>query len=98
VQPDDLVILANAYRNRAGIELEWGRWGTAIADATAAIDLEPDDDDTLAWLHRIRGVAYMHRGRDDLAAPDFGAVAELSPDSAPGAWVQDQLREIESLG
>lgn len=58
--PTSDVVLARVVRANA-------RWGMgqldAVADATAAIDLEPEDTGMLAWAHSTRGGAYTEMGR-----------------------------------
>jgi tetratricopeptide (TPR) repeat protein len=51
----------------------------AVADVTAAIDLEPDDIDTLALAYVNRSIALSKLERTDEAVADLRIVVELVP-------------------
>jgi tetratricopeptide (TPR) repeat protein len=74
-----------------------GRFGEAVDDATAAIDLNPEDTEILALAHVTRGVALANLGRFGEAEPDLRAVVELLPASDERAqFARDALEELDA--
>ena len=68
----------SAYLIRS-IAVQLERVEEAIADATAAIDLQPDDIDILAQAYVNRSIALSILQRTDEAVADLRMVLELLP-------------------
>jgi tetratricopeptide (TPR) repeat protein len=67
-----------AYRRRAELLIQLGRWDEAISDLTKAIKIHPQE----AQLRILRGQAYLLRGQKDdaiQARQDFAQVLADSP-------------------
>ena len=77
--PDDHDALAVAYFNRSIAHFQQGRIEDALADETAAIELDPSDLNLLAILHlnRSREYSYLDKADDAIAAAT--AAIELEP-------------------
>lgn len=73
--PSDKHNLAIAYVNRAIARSLTGDQESALADFTAAIELDPGS--SLAYYNR--GNLYLDTGRYDLAIADFTAAISLDP-------------------
>ncbi|MFD0633808.1 tetratricopeptide repeat protein [Catenulispora yoronensis] len=69
----ELVPSSAAYFNRGVMYEEAGRWELAIADFSAALDLDPQDSDT--WAHRAE--CRVRVGQGDGAAGDRRRAGEL---------------------
>jgi len=67
--------LAIAYFNRGNAYVQTANDDNAIADFTAAIELNPDD--VRAYMNR--GNAYARKNRSDLALEDFNAAIKIDP-------------------
>lgn len=78
LQPD-VEILAAAYVSRSVDLILLERTDEAIADVTAAIDLQPDDIDILAQAYVNRSIALSTLQRTDDAVADLRIVLELLP-------------------
>ena len=78
--PDDHDALATAYFNRSITHFQRGHIDDALADETAAIELNPSDVNLLATLHlnRSREYAYLDETEDAIAAAT--AAIDLDPD------------------
>ncbi|MCZ6567127.1 MAG: tetratricopeptide repeat protein, partial [Actinobacteria bacterium] len=71
--------LARAHLDRGSALSELGRLEEAVADATAAIDLEPGNTDTLARGHFVRAFVSSELGRTDEAVADLQTILRLLP-------------------
>jgi tetratricopeptide (TPR) repeat protein len=73
--------LTTAYANRARASQAAGHPGAALADLSAAIELNP----SLAGLYSNRGNIYFAEGKIDRALADYSRAIELNPGFA-GAY------------
>jgi tetratricopeptide (TPR) repeat protein len=73
---------AAAYKLRAQARLNSGDEKGAIADLTAAIDLEASNADVAESLFAGRGAVYVETGENDLAIADETAALAMQPDDA----------------
>jgi tetratricopeptide (TPR) repeat protein len=90
-----------AHRRKAICASKLKQFSSAIAEATKAIELNPNDSDTLC----LRGWAYYNSMRPEDAARDFSAAIELDPnnanlyyDRARFAWYRAQMKPLEVQG
>ncbi len=60
------------------VESKAGSGGEAVADATAVIDLQPDDSDILAQAHVNRSAALVELGRVEEAVADLSSTNSTS--------------------
>lgn len=78
LDPDDTDALAAAYINRSMRFSIWGRIEEALADATAAIELQPNDH-PLSRGYFIRAISLAALGRTDEAVVDLRILIALRP-------------------
>jgi uncharacterized caspase-like protein len=76
---------AQAFRSRAGAQLELGEIDKAIADYTVAIGLDPGVHDT----YRKRALAYVVANRGSLAIADLKNLS-----SVPSTWEDYYIRSL----
>jgi tetratricopeptide (TPR) repeat protein len=81
-----------AFANRGSAYRKKKRYGAALGDFHAAIQLDPDDP----RLHYQRGLTYRLKDEPERAAADFDAAARLDP-SDPEVFYQRGLTN-DSLG
>jgi len=79
IEPSDTELLALAYLNRSTALSRLERVEEAVADATAAIDLQPSID-ILAAAYVCRSVDLILLERTDEATADVTAAIDLEPD------------------
>src|SRR5258708_37196189 len=81
-----------ALVNRAVVAYRQGRFGSAVADLTATLDLTGDDPDVLL----NRGIAYRADGRLALAVADFDHALSLPDADLAGLHYQRCHCRIEA--
>ncbi len=79
IEPSDTELLALAYANRSTALSQLERIEEAVADATAAIDLQPSSD-ILAAAYVSRSVDLILLDRVEEAVADVTAAIDLQPD------------------
>lgn len=65
---EDLVF---AYKYRAAVFAKLGRYEEAASDCSKAIELEKDDDESLAALYNDRGLAYFYMNEYSKSLSDY---------------------------
>jgi tetratricopeptide (TPR) repeat protein len=78
---------AAGYARRGSASTSRRDYGTAIADLTKAIELDP----TQADFFYERGTAYEAQGQTDKALGDFSQAIKLKPDDVPALMARAEL-------
>ena len=86
---------AEAYGNRAFINLERKEWQKAIDDCNKAIGISPD----IVVAYMNRGAAYTNMDVPSKALPDFSKAIEIDPENAEAhmrrGYAHSQLGNIQ---
>lgn len=80
-----------------GVANLWkGQWQQAVDDETTVINAGVAADQTTAWAHRARGLAYAGLHQSANAIADYQAYLNLSPNASDRAEVQSWITSLDA--